>query len=441
MQTARPQSNRKKIIIAVIVLAVIVGGVTGYLLLSRNTSGNQGSNDFYLAVVVGDPLKPFGSWSNLTSNNNLLLNGTSVRLVVWARASGSFSDFVKVKLATPPVGITSKFVIDTLHPLPGAQGSPTGLNLTAAANISSHQALTNFTITGTSVGGSVSHNVTFSLRLRSTTLSISPPVVQTDGASSSIFTVRLMVTDVYDMTGFQVYLNFNSTIIGVLNNTNGRPTFASVFYPSGTIINGTPCDNLTPPCNGFIILNFSNSSSVPGQGQVVLAPILLSHPCDQSCITSPAPQTYNLANITFVSKAGALGVAPIVPTQVILTDLVGGAVETLIPHVIEGSVANLRTTSTALSCLPNTVTPGSQSTCIVAVTDTSPGTMIPPTGLVSFTSSQLGTFDTTSCTLSAGSCQVTFTPESTGQIIITATYEGDSAHSSSSRQDTITASS
>src|SRR3989441_8569000 len=104
------------------------------------------------------------------------------------------------------------------------------------------------------------------------------------------------------------------------------------------------------------------------------------------------------------------------------------------PHQV-----NVRPTTTTVSCSPASVPVGSPTTCTATVTDTGPGTAISPTGAVAFSSSGSGAFTPSdSCTLSgsgaSASCSVTYTPSAveTGSHTITASYAGDSAHSTSS---------
>jgi hypothetical protein len=67
------------------------------------------------------------------------------------------------------------------------------------------------------------------------------------------------------------------------------------------------------------------------------------------------------------------------------------------------------------------------------VTDTNGGVQIAPTGIVSFSSNNLGSFDSQTCTLdSTGTCSVTYTPSQGGPTTITALYGGDYDHASSS---------
>src|SRR6266702_3971233 len=96
----------------------------------------------------------------------------------------------------------------------------------------------------------------------------------------------------------------------------------------------------------------------------------------------------------------------------------------------------LDTTTTTVSCSPSSVTVNTATSCTATVTDTSAGP-ITPTGPVGFTSSGAGTFSPmTSCNLSgttsSGTCNVEFTPSTTGTDTVTGNYAGDSAHTTSS---------
>ena len=90
-----------------------------------------------------------------------------------------------------------------------------------------------------------------------------------------------------------------------------------------------------------------------------------------------------------------------------------------------------RSTSTTVSCAPSSVVTNNGSTCTATVTDTASGTASTPVGTVKFTSSgtATGTFPSASCSLSLGSCSVTFTPTSVGADTVTGNYQGDNVHS------------
>lgn len=93
----------------------------------------------------------------------------------------------------------------------------------------------------------------------------------------------------------------------------------------------------------------------------------------------------------------------------------------------------LRSTSTSVTCQQTVIVFQSDAcTASVAVTDSGSGTI--PTGTVEFFATTGGTSaQRATCTLAAGSCQVTFRGwGSSGLRTVTATYEGDAGHAGSS---------
>ncbi len=84
-------------------------------------------------------------------------------------------------------------------------------------------------------------------------------------------------------------------------------------------------------------------------------------------------------------------------------------------------------TKTTVSCLPKTVTEPGSATCTVKVADSTLPSHT-PTGTVTLTASKAGSFTGgPTCTLSAGTCSVSFTPSAPGTVNITATYPASSA--------------
>src|SRR6266581_4195645 len=102
-------------------------------------------------------------------------------------------------------------------------------------------------------------------------------------------------------------------------------------------------------------------------------------------------------------------------------------------------IANKRSTLTAITCASPVVI-NQASSCSVTVTDTSVGTAITPTGTVTFTSTGTGSLSAASCTLTAGSCTVSFTGTAAGSATVIGTYGGDGNHNGSgpSTSNTIT---
>jgi hypothetical protein len=98
--------------------------------------------------------------------------------------------------------------------------------------------------------------------------------------------------------------------------------------------------------------------------------------------------------------------------------------------------SNQRTVAVAVSCSPSSTLGGSSVTCTATVSDTGAGAFIQPTGTVTFDDGGFGgSFSSISCTLSSGSCSVTYTPPIVlfpSTATITASYSGDTDHNGGS---------
>ncbi len=101
---------------------------------------------------------------------------------------------------------------------------------------------------------------------------------------------------------------------------------------------------------------------------------------------------------------------------------------------------NTRSTTTSVDCQPGSIVVDQDTTCTVSVTDVEGlGTTSDPSGTVTFSSSDTGTFDSTTCALAAGApddtstCSVVYTPtaKGTGLHVIGASYGGSTVHSTS----------
>jgi hypothetical protein len=115
-----------------------------------------------------------------------------------------------------------------------------------------------------------------------------------------------------------------------------------------------------------------------------------------------------------------------------------------------GAAVNVtkRSTSVAVSCVPAARKVGEPSLCTATVSDTDGGGAQPVTGVISFASSGLGTFShpgtgpAADCTLSGGSCSVSYTATSvgTGTHTVTGGYTGSALHVTSSGFQAVTVS-
>ena len=110
-------------------------------------------------------------------------------------------------------------------------------------------------------------------------------------------------------------------------------------------------------------------------------------------------------------------------------------------HVVAGAqsvtAGYLRQTTTSVSCSPSSVNGGVPSTCTATVSGSS------PTGTVTLTSSSASGYLAPSngkCTLSSGSCSVTYRDPNAGAPTVTASYGGDTNNGPSSGATSVTVS-
>src|SRR5207245_3364948 len=147
-------------------------------------------------------------------------------------------------------------------------------------------------------------------------------------------------------------------------------------------------------------------------------------------VGSLGPGTYDVS-LRVVDSDGATGSARDNTGAVILN-----AQPSHIDHMM-AAAPSANPTTASVSCAPSSVAFGASTTCTATVTDTS-ATPTTPTGTVAFTSSGTGTFTTSPCTLTgttaSATCSATFSPSGTiaRTDTITATYSGDTGHTTSS---------
>ncbi|HJQ48979.1 MAG TPA: S8 family serine peptidase, partial [Gaiellaceae bacterium] len=100
----------------------------------------------------------------------------------------------------------------------------------------------------------------------------------------------------------------------------------------------------------------------------------------------------------------------------------------------EFHASGVQNTTTAVTCTPSTVTYGGNTSCTATVTGAT-------TGTISWSTDGSGSFSNSgTCSLSAGSCSITYTPNSvgTGTHKVTATYPSDSTHNGSNGSANVT---
>ncbi len=347
MITRKPKRSRTRLLALIIILGVTVGGGVTYYLNVQN-SGGFSSPDFSLSVFRGVPDNPT-NWAKLSSTDTLLngttgLNGQSQNLVVVVNASAGYNSFITFSLSGNPSGVTYSFLPLSIRP--GAAGiGATGLFLTASPGATTRRDPFNFTLTATGASPRISHSLTFQLRVRSTTLFLSPRVENV--AHNKTFTVGLYMQNAYDITGFQFTLRFNASLVtGLTKNVTVAPDFNNfgfvVVPPRG------PVDNSTGTVTVAAVLTGRCYTAAP-------------------CINVEGGQVYNLANVTFVSNNNNInGTAPLTLTNDIVTEAIGAAVGQPPLHTIGGSVSVMLTSSSPREG-SSASTPGPSSTGVAVL--------------------------------------------------------------------------
>jgi Calx-beta domain-containing protein/Big-like domain-containing protein/PKD domain-containing protein len=208
-----------------------------------------------------------------------------------------------------------------------------------------------------------------------------------------------------------------------------RTTSTSVSCSPSTIAAGSPttCTATVTDTGSGMKTNPTGTVSFSSSGSGSFSPA--------SCSLVAGIGNSSSCSVTFTPSAAG--------THTITASYAGNA--THAPSSGQTTITVRRMTSTNVSCSPNPVAVGSPTTCTATVTDTGAGMKTTPTGTVGFTSSGIGTFSSTSCSLVAGmgnsaSCSVTYTPTAIGisPHTITATYNGDTTHATSSGTTTVT---
>jgi N-acetylneuraminic acid mutarotase len=219
------------------------------------------------------------------------------------------------------------------------------------------------------------------------------------------------------------YLNTNEEA----SISNGHTTVTTVTCSPSTVV-----ANDVTSCNATVTDTNSTAATTP-TGTV-------------SFLSSGTGTFTGTCTLTTASSSSATCASPVTyrPTAVgtgshIIRGTYSGD-STHNPSISTGSqsftlTVTFRSTSTAVTCSPSSVLVNSGSTCTATVTDTATsGISSTPTSTVSFTAagSATGSFSSASCSLSLGSCAVTFTPHTAGGFTVTGNYGGDAMHSSSS---------
>jgi large repetitive protein len=223
-----------------------------------------------------------------------------------------------------------------------------------------------------------------------------------------------------------------------LGDGNYGPSSASIVITvdqrlSSTTVN---CDlssvpvNVPTTCTATVSDSTGAGTSITPSGVVIFNSQGGTFDSGSSCKLSAGA-----CSLTFTPSPGSEGTVSVGASYSGDVDHYGGTATPIDLTAITRSV------SVSIDCSPSPVPPLASTTCTATVTDSDTGTPIDPTGTVHFSDNASGGFSTTDCTLSSGSCSVTYTGPLVllpTNVTITATYSGDTDHSGGSGMTSVT---
>jgi len=416
-----------------------------------------------VTVVVAKPdFEIYTTPSRIT----LLVGGTSTPTITLLSLDGLHGT---VSLSSPVVSGTgcpgptcpaASLTRSSVALAPGGWGYS---NLTVSAP--STAVLGYYTIALTATNGTLAHTIDISVdvvSLTSTSITCNTPILA-GTASSCTVTVNNTVTNPAAPSG-TVTLTTNSRgslpyyctlttatptsatcIVSYTPRIAGSHTITANYQGDGTHSVSSGTTSLTASSRSTSTAITCNSSVLAGQaatctttvtdtsGSGSIAPfgiVSFRQTGTSGSFSSPTCYLYGTGisascSVTFTPAASG--------TSNINTAFAGEQVHTGSSTASPATInSSKRTSAVSVSCT-SPVAIGQASTCTTTATDTSSsGTAITPTGIVSFSSTGSGSLSATSCTLSGGSCSVSFTGSAVGTATVNGTYAGDVAHTGSS---------
>ena len=234
--------------------------------------------------------------------------------------------------------------------------------------------------------------------------------------------------------------NGDVLIAGGTPKSSTTTSSAEIYHPGPTRRSTSTSLSCTP---STVPVNSSTFCTATVSDTAGVGPITPSGTVD---FTSSRAGTFSaasctLAPVTVSSASCSLTYTPnVVAAHTVMADYTGDS--THLTSSGAGTVTTtIRSSSTSVSCGPSTLQQGMSTTCTATVSDISGTGETTPTGTVTFASNQPGTFSSTTCTVSAGQCSVTYMPGAAGAHTITASYAGDEMHTPSSGNTSISQSS
>lgn len=394
------------------------GGCTARVIDSSGGSALSPSG----TVSFSSPSGTFGSPVCTLSGGSCVVSFTPLRtgaIQLVASFAGDLDHLPSQSQGLSPLTATSRTTTAsvTCPPSVGA-GSQVSCQTTVRDSASNEGAVTpigNFTFSTTGVGSSFSPK-TCTLAPFSTGVATCQVTYTPAGTSGIQAIAGRYGGDIYHSPS-------NATDFDLLIKARASSTSVSCARPS-TIVN-------TPLFCTVTVADISSGASVAISGNVKVVSSASGTFNSTSCLLHAGRCAFN-----YVPSSGSEG------TQTLTATYSGDSVHASSTGTTAVTVTP-RQSSISITCTPSSVAVNTPATCTATVSDaTSAGTPItPPVGVVVFSAAG-GSFDPqASCSLSAGSCSANFIPApgSEGSIAVSATFQGDTDHYSSSTSGAVTA--
>ncbi|WP_133121021.1 beta strand repeat-containing protein, partial [Candidatus Nitrosotalea bavarica] len=224
--------------------------------------------------------------------------------------------------------------------------------------------------------------------------------------------------------------------------SNGSLVSQAMASGNTTSTGNNATTNNTPTIDNTSLTVTSNPNTISAGGQVILTATVTD--TSSSPTTPTGTVTWNAGNAggTFSSSSCTLSsstcnvtytTSATSPSNVVITASYSGDTT----HQTSSGTSSLSnaqdTTTIILASSASSISSGGQVTVTATVTD-STNSQNAPTGTITWGDGNVGgNFNPTSCTLSSGTCSVTYIASTTSpsNVIITATYAGDTTHKTS----------
>jgi hypothetical protein len=388
------------------------------------------------------PMTPTGTVSFSTTPS-----GSGSFSPTWCTLSGSGSSASCTVQFTPSSGsegsitVTGTYVADSNHI--GSSGVTTVTATQRASSISISCTPTTLGVTASTTCTATVSDISSGTKITPTggtvTFSASPSGSGTFTPSSAQCTTSAGTCTVTFSPGAgkEGTITITASYAGDTDHTSsgpsaGVPLTVTKITTSTTVTCSPNPDGINAGTTCTATVSNSGGATEAATGTVTFTPTTSGSFSSSTCTLSGGA-----CSVTFTPNSSGLG-------TVTITASYGGDSDHLTSSGTFSLTVQKRTTSTTVVCSPASVVINQASTCTVTVSDTGGSGSSTPTGTVTFTASPSsgGAFSSGTCTLSSGSCSVTFTPNSAGvgTVTITGTYGGDSVHQGSSGTFSLTVS-